>query len=152
MKPVLHNYDIYPKVVLSDETNVITIQPLGDHARLDARAEYTLNVFKVSEANPSAYPERGGRSSFRVTPDENGCLVFEAAFTGEGEHFINVHKNGSDKCLFTLSVYSLLHDMRGRIPLRGDLQGSANDGLRQLPRARIRLFYDLGSRKILSFR
>ena len=54
MKPVLHHYDIYPKVVLSDEKNVITIKPLGDQARFESGTEYTVNIFKVDEANPSA--------------------------------------------------------------------------------------------------
>ena len=121
MNPILHNYDIYPKVVLSDVKNTITVKPLGDHAKFESGAEYTVNVFKVNEANPSVYPERGGRLSFTVIPDENGSLVFETALTGESEHFVNVYKKGSDKRLFTFSLYSLAHDMKGRIPLRGDL-------------------------------
>ena len=121
MKSVLHNYDIYPKVVLSDVTNRITIKPLGDHAAFESGKEYTVKIFKVNEANPSVYPERDGRFSLTVIPDEHGCLVFDAALTGESEHFVNVHKSGEDKRLFTLSLYSLSHDMKGRIPLRGDL-------------------------------
>ena len=121
MKPILHNYDIYPKVVLSDVKNRITIKPLGDHAAFESGKEYTIKIFKVNEANPSVYPERGGRLSLTVIPDEDGCLVFEAALTGESEHFVNVHKSGEDKRLFTLSLYSLAHDMKGKIPLRGDL-------------------------------
>ena len=121
MKPVLHNYDIYPKVVLSDVKHKFTVKPLGDHAKFESGAEYVLNVFKVDEANPSAYPERGGRQTFSAVPDENGCLVFDAALSGESEHFVNVYKKGVEKRLFTFSLYSLAHDMRGRIPLRGDL-------------------------------
>ena len=121
MKAVLYNYDIYPKVVLSDTENKITVQPLGAHSEFDKNKEYTVKIFKVDQSNPSVYPERSGRISLTVKPDERGCLVFSTALEGEGEHFINLYDAPDARQFCTLSVYSLAHDMKGRIPLRGDL-------------------------------
>lgn len=121
MKAVLYNYDVYPKVFLADTHKHITIVPLGDHTAFSRDAEYTLKIFKVNQSNPARYPERSGRSECRASVDEKGRLCFEAYFMGEGEHFINVHKGEEPKPICTLSVYSLAQDMKGRIPLRGDL-------------------------------
>ena len=121
MKAVLYNYDIYPKVVLSDTENKITVQPLGAHSEFDKNKEYTVKIFKVDQSNPSVYPERSGRISLTVKPDERGCLVFSTALEGEGEHFINLYDAPDARQFCTLSVYSLAHDMKGRIEdiLRG---------------------------------
>ena len=121
MKPILYNYDIYPKVFLGGREQKITIQPLGLHAEFVQDHIYTLRIFKVDQSNPSVYPERSGRSELTVEPDCDGCLRFSAFFEGEGEHFINVYEDPAAKPKFTLSVYSLAEDMAGRYPFRGDL-------------------------------
>ena len=121
MKPILYNYDIYPKVFLGNREQKITIQPLGLHAEFVQDHIYTLRIFKVDQSNPSVYPERSGRSELTVEPDCDGCLRFSAFFEGEGEHFINVYEDPAAKPKFTLSVYSLAEDMAGRLPFRGDL-------------------------------
>lgn len=121
MKPILYNYDIYPKVFLGGREQKITIQPLGLHAEFVQDHIYTLRIFKVDQSNPSVYPERSGRSELTVEPDCDGCLRFSAFFEGEGEHFINVYEDPAAKPKFTLSVYSLAEDMAGRLPFRGDL-------------------------------
>ena len=121
MKKELHYYDIYPKVFLGDREKHITVKPLGDHASFESEHVYTVKIFKVNQSNPKVYPERSGRSSLTLTPDADGCLRFSAYFEGEGEHFINVYYSEDEKPRLTLSVYSLLSDMAGRIPQRGDL-------------------------------
>ena len=121
MKAALYNYDVFPKVVLGDKSVTVTIQPLGDHVAFQKDHAYTLKVFKVNQSNPAVYPERSGRSVHTVTPDEDGCLRFTQPFEGEGEHFINVCDEPDAKPRVVLSVYSLLADMAGRIPFRGDL-------------------------------
>ena len=119
MKPVLYNYDIYPKAFLGNTEKTITIHPLGDHVAFKTDKNYTVQVLKVNQGNASVYPERSGRSNVPATVGEDGCLRLTAFFEGEGEHYLNVHEDG--RCIFTLSVYSLDADMAGRVPQRGDL-------------------------------
>ncbi len=121
MKQALYDYDIYPKVFLVGSNKQITVQPLGDHAAFESGKEYVLRVYKVSEANPSVYPERGGRFERRAVPDSYGCLRFSGNFEGEGEYFVNIYADASSRQLCTLSLYALDEDMKGRVPLRGDL-------------------------------
>lgn len=121
MKSELYDYDIYPKVVISNETNTVSIQPLGDHRKFKKDNEYTIKIYKVDESNPSVYPERSGRYTLTAMPDNDGILRFEIALEGEGEYFINLHEDPDARRFLTLSMYSLEADMKGRIPLRGDL-------------------------------
>ena len=118
---MLYNYDIFPKVFPGDSLRTITIQPLGAHAAFVPGKEYTVRGFKVDQSNPRVYPERGGRFEQVLTPDDDGCLRFEAFFAGEGEHFIHVFADPDSRDFIGLSVYSLAPDLAGRIPLRGDL-------------------------------
>ena len=120
MKPVLYDYDVYPKAFLGDREKTITIEPLGDHVAFRKEQTYTVQVLKVNQANMSVYPERSGRSTVTATPDEDGCLRITAYFEGEGEHYLNVH-DAENRRVCTLSVYSLAEDMAGRVPQRGDL-------------------------------
>ena len=83
MKPIFYHYDIYPKVFLGDREQRITIQPLGLHAEFVQEKNYTVRIYKVSESNPSVYPERSGRSELVAEPDCDGCLRFSAHFEGE---------------------------------------------------------------------
>ena len=121
MKSELYDYDIYPKVVISNEINTVSIQPLGDHRKFKKDHEYTIKIYKVDESNPSVYPERSGRYTLTAKPDNDGILRFEIALEGEGEYFINLHEDPDSRRFLTLSMYSLEADMKGRIPLRGDL-------------------------------
>jgi len=121
MKKELYNYDVYPKAFLEDQNKEITIQPLGAHAAFDPQRTYLIKIFKVNQSNPTHYPERNGRKVLTATPNTDGCLRFSAWFEGEGEHYINVYLDQEEKKYLTFSVYSLMADMEGRIPQRGDL-------------------------------
>lgn len=121
MHAVLYQYDIYPKVFLGDTQQTITIQPYGGRESFVAGKTYWLKIYKVNQSNPRVYPERNRCSDVSVTPDADGCLRFTAYFEGEGEHFINLYDDPAEKPRCVLSVYSLAEDMKGRIPLRGDL-------------------------------
>ena len=121
MKSELYDYDIYPKVVISKETNTVSIEPLGDHCKFKNGHEYTLKIYKVNESNPSVYPERGGRYTLTAKPDSDGIIRFDIALEGESEYFVNVHEDPAARHFLTLSMYCLEADMKGRIPLRGDL-------------------------------
>ena len=122
MKTILHNYDIFPKVMLINEPVTITVKPLGKHAAF--LGAYTVFVMSMAHGWYKIYKERDNRVVYDVTPDEDGCIRFTHTFTEESEYLIRFHKAGAceeNQKLFDLSVYALNEDMRGRYPYRGDL-------------------------------
>ena len=124
MKDVLYNYDVYPKVVLANTTNTITVQPLGWHVAFAAEKTYTVGVFKLRDSNPKTYPDIPRPAAMAVTPDADGCLRFPVTPDGEGEYLVQLLDNPDDpkaKPIASLSFFALAEDMKGRIPLRGDL-------------------------------
>ena len=117
MKLNLHNYDVFPKVVLVDRPEVITIKPLGSHAAFEGA--YRLEVMNMSDGKYSLYPASGNLTVYEVSVCQDGCLRLEHTFRKEDEHLIRIIRDG--KTLADLSVYALEDDMAGRYPYRGDL-------------------------------
>lgn len=117
VKLELYNYDIFPKVFPCDEEIEITVKPLGAHVAFDG--EYTVEVRALTEGNSQRYPERNNLVSYPCTPEADGAIRFSHTFKGEQEHYVDIVKDG--KRLVRLSVYSLLPDLVGRYPFRGDL-------------------------------
>ena len=132
MTPTLYNYDIFPKVMLEGNEEIITIRPLGRHVAFTKDLEYIIRLFKSDQGSSKAYPDRIGRYEFKAVPDSDGCLRFTCTFESEGEYFVRVFDDPEKKeFIVQMSVYSLLNDMKGRIPLRGDLHlhsGGSRDG------------------------
>lgn len=117
IKLELTNYDIFPKVFPCDKEVEITVKPLGLHAAFEG--EYSIWLRQLTQGNNLRYPERSNLVEYKVTPDTDGCLRFSHSFIGEQEHFVDVMKD--EKRIVRLSVYSLLPDLVGRYPFRGDL-------------------------------
>ncbi len=119
MKTELHNYDIYPKVFLVDESVTITIRPLGDHVAFTGKEEFVL--ISAAHGAVSDYPARDNYRKIEKTLGEDGCIRFTHVFPEESEYLIRIlhHDRGNRET--DLSVYALAEDMRGRYPYRGDL-------------------------------
>lgn len=117
IKLELTNYDIFPKVFPCDKEIEITVKPLGLHVAFSG--EYTIGLRELTQGNNLRYPERKNLVEYKVTPDADGCLRFKHSFRGEQEHYVDIMKD--DKRVVRLSVYSLLPDLVGRYPFRGDL-------------------------------
>ena len=117
IKLELTNYDIFPKVFPCDKETEVTIKPLGAHAAFEG--EYTVNVRAFNEGNAARYPERNNLVQYSVTPDTDGHIRFTHTYIDEQEHYVDIIKDG--KRVVRLSVYSLLPDLAGRYPFRGDL-------------------------------
>lgn len=117
MKTELHNYDIYPKVVLTGAQTRFTIHPLGAHAALSG--EYQVSIHPLADASPLHYPERGTAIRLSAAVNSRGDLAFDAVLSAEGEYFIRLFRD--DQRVLQMSVYALENDMRGRLPFRGDL-------------------------------
>ncbi len=117
VKLELVNYDIFPKVFPCDEEVEITVKPLGAHVAFDG--EYTVEVRALTEGNSQRYPERNNLVSYPRSPEEDGAIRFSHTFKGEQEHYVDIVKDG--KRVVRLPVYSLLPDLVGRYPFRGDL-------------------------------
>lgn len=117
IKQELFDYDIFPKVFPSDKEITVTVKPLGAHAEFSG--EYTLELKGLDEGKFKDYPDRKNLAVYTVTPDDKGFISFTHTYKGEQEHFVDIMKDG--KRVVRLSVYSLLPDMVGRYPFRGDL-------------------------------
>ena len=113
----LTNYDIYPKVFECGKAVEVTVKPLGAHVAFSG--EYEIGVRAFNEGNVTRYPERNNLVVYKCTPDEDGCLRFTHTYKDEQEHYVDICKD--DKRIVRLSVYSLLPDLAGRYPFRGDL-------------------------------
>ena len=117
----LYNYDVYPKVFLGNRETTVTVQPLGGHVAFAKDHAYTVRVLKVDHASPHTYPEYTGRSTYTVTPNEDGFLRVTAFFEGEGEYYLRICDTPEARHFAQLSVYALAKDMAGKYPYRGDL-------------------------------
>lgn len=117
IKYELTNYDIFPKVFPCNKEIEVTIKPLGAH--VEFKGEYTINVRAFNEGNITRYPERNNLTEYTITPDNDGCLRFTHTYKEEQEHYVDILKD--EKRVVRLSVYSLLPDLVGRYPFRGDL-------------------------------
>ncbi|MBR3836137.1 MAG: hypothetical protein IKJ69_05075 [Clostridia bacterium] len=110
-------YDIFPKVFPCNEEIEITVKPLGAHVAFEG--EYTVEVRALTEGNSQRYPERNNLVSYPRTPEPDGTIRFSHTFKGEQEHYVDIVRD--KKRVVRLSVYSLLPDLVGRYPFRGDL-------------------------------
>ncbi len=117
IKYELTNYDIFPKVFPCGKEIEVTIKPLGLHVAFSG--EYTIQVRAFNEGNSQRYPERNNLKEYTASPCADGCLRFTHTYKDEQEHYIDILKDG--KKVVRLSVYSLLDDLVGRYPFRGDL-------------------------------
>ncbi len=119
-------YDIFPKVFPCDEEIEITVKPLGAHVAFEG--EYTVEVRALTQGNSQRYPERNNLVSYLRMPEKDGTIRFSHIFKGEQEHYVDIVKDG--KRIVRLSVYSLMSDLVGRYPFRGDLHmhTSRSDG------------------------
>lgn len=117
IKMELFNYDIFPKVFPCDTPVQITVKPLGAHVAFEG--QYSVQVRALNEGNVIHYPDRKNLVPYEVTPDEDGCLRFTHTFKDEQEHYVDIVKD--DERVVRLAVYSLLPDLVGRYPFRGDL-------------------------------
>ncbi len=117
IKLELTNYDIFPKVFPCDKEIEVTVKPLGAHVEFSG--EYTVQVRALKEGHSERYPERNNLVSYNVTPDSDGCIRFTHTYKDEQEHYVDIVKD--EKRIVRLSVYSLLPDLAGRYPFRGDL-------------------------------
>ena len=127
----LRNYDIFPKVVPAGKASEITVKPLGWHAAFP-QGGCRLSICPLDEGNPMQFPNRPNKFEYDVKPDADGCIRFSFEFFGEQQYFIRLTAYKGFK--LQLSVYSVLEDLAGRYPLRGDLHlhSRRSDG-RQAP-------------------
>ncbi len=113
----LTNYDVFPKVFPCSKEIEITVKPLGTHAEF--KGEYTVQVLALTQGDKGSYPQRNNCAEYNVFACEDGCIRFKHTYYDEQEHYIDILRSG--KHIVRLSVYSLLPDLVGRYPFRGDL-------------------------------
>lgn len=117
MKTELSYYEIFPKIVPAGIPMEITVRPLGAHAAFEA-GEYAVRFMPMTGTEePQSYD---AYECVTIAPCE-GALRFTHAFPGEQEHYVRIFTSGeAPDRVANLSVYSLLPDLYGRKPYRGD--------------------------------
>lgn len=126
MKTELCYYDVWPKVFPAGKPVDITVKPLTAIRFFPGfeKRPYRIMLMPLLQRD---WAHNDAPSAFRtiyVTPDEDGCLRFTAAFEGEQEHYIRIFKSEDpqdNERLCQLSVYSVGEDLVGRYPYMGDL-------------------------------
>ena len=107
----LTNYEIFPKILPADQETEIVIRPLGAHAAFDDGALYSVQVLPMTGGEPQSHHVRAAR----------GMLHFSHIFACEQEHAVRVFADVDEtKRVVALAVYSLLPDLYGRRPYKGD--------------------------------
>lgn len=109
--------DVYPKVVPAGKRQTITICPTIDPG-LFAGGPLEAEVLPVQQREYPLDDTPRGHVKYVVEAGADGRLRFQHAFQGEQEHFIRVRRG--EKTLCQVSVYSILEDLAGLIPLYGD--------------------------------
>ena len=116
----MYNYDVFPKVVLAGEENLITIKALGWHAGFEAGKSYKLCISGMEDGETDMYPDWAFYREVQVVADEDDSLRFPFTFPTEQEYLIKFERiSGQDPV--KVYVYAVNEDMRGRYPYRGDL-------------------------------
>jgi len=124
----MNYYDVFPRMVPSDEVSEIRIHPRFEHA--DFPAPELMHVF----CNPfDGYAKDGAYAHFSWKQDthpadawrlDGGDLVVRHYFAGEQEYNIRVMLKKADDPNYTLSkefrVYSLKKDLFALRPFKGD--------------------------------
>lgn len=121
MKEVLYNYDIFPKVFLTNEEQNITIKPLGAHADFDPSITYTVLVRESAVSEERHFEGLPCTRRFEKKCEIDGTIRLSLSCANEGMYQIQLFKPEEKKRFCELRVYALNHDMAGRFPFRGDL-------------------------------
>ncbi len=117
MKTELYYYDVYPKVIVENKEVEITIRPLGLQCAFP-KDGVLLQVCPLHERSYPLCDIPSAITEYNITPCEDGCLRFKHTFHGEQEHYLRIYYGGKRRA--QLSVYSVLEDLAGLIPLKGD--------------------------------
>ena len=91
----LHNYDVYPKVVVAGKAAQLHIRPLGGREALLPDTKYTVEICALDGGTPWDFPATGDFRRVTVCTDENACVSFVHTFESEQEYFIRfLNENG----------------------------------------------------------
>lgn len=116
MKTELHDYDIYPKVVLEGKETRVTIRSLGRHADFNEGETYRIRIYPMNQSNEDFSREKW---LLNVTAEAKE-LSFIYRFEEEQEYNL-VICGSEENCKAELRLYCLKKDLFSLIPLMGDL-------------------------------
>jgi len=120
MSPVLHDFDLFPMVFLTNREEKITIHSLASRTQdLLPGTAYTVHVMEAEKAENGRFPGTDCTWDFEVTADESHSVVFAMTCAREGMYIVDIRQGGNH--MARLHMYALKEDMAGRYPFRGDL-------------------------------
>ena len=120
MKTVLEYFDIYPKVLCTEQEAAITIQALGTHAAFDKEKKYRVKMVPMNETLLNMpQMEYGTAEAFHV----EGGIRFTWYFVSEQQYAVIVQQREGEewkKCC-ELRVYAVKPDYFQLRPYCGDM-------------------------------
>lgn len=120
MRNELHQYDIYPKVLLVDNVSTIAIKSLDERFKFGVNKEYKINIAPLEEIRVYEFNEYNTVSC----KSDGNKLTFKYKFASEQEYSIRIYDEEAiknNKPIVKLSVYAVDEDLYERVPLMGDL-------------------------------
>ncbi|MDE6996031.1 MAG: hypothetical protein K2P41_16760 [Lachnospiraceae bacterium] len=120
MKTTLEYYDIFPRILCTEVTTVVTIQALGEHVELEAAGEYRIRLVPMNNT-PVNLPVYGRQMYAAVY--EDGVLHFSCRLSDEQQYAVLLQKKekeGWNPCC-ELRIYALRPDFFRLRPFRGDM-------------------------------
>jgi hypothetical protein len=113
-------FDVYPKIVPSDGSAVITIRDKYNQSFLKDDMEYEVRYYPLERYSCTGEYKY---QDVKIIKPVNGTLLFEQYFKDEQEHVIEIQKKGNEnptnrKCF---NFYSLNKDLFSRKPYKGDM-------------------------------
>jgi predicted metal-dependent phosphoesterase TrpH len=116
MKTELHDYDIFPKVVLEGKETTVTIQSLGRHKNFKQGETYRIYPLPMNQV----YSDFKSESPYVDVLAETTKLSFSFLFAEEQPYNIVIFDNHGSTVV-DLRMYCLKEDLYRLTPLKGDL-------------------------------
>ncbi len=117
----LHDFDIFPKVFLTDVDEAITVHSEGARfCQIAPGQTVTLLIYETQRSMEHRYAGSENCREMTATADEKGDLHFVLNCAREGMYYVDILTGEEKKMMTRLRVYALEHDMAGLYPFRGD--------------------------------
>lgn len=113
-------FDVYPKIVPSDKSTVITIRDKYNQSFIKDDTEYEVRYYPLERySHISEYKFQ----DVKIVKPVNGTLQIEQYFKAEQEHVLEIQQKDNENPAYRKSFrfYSLNEDLFLRKPYKGDL-------------------------------
>jgi hypothetical protein len=127
-------FNVFPRVVLSDQLTEIKITPLDRYAGFDANTRYQVTLYPMENLDSAEWNWKGAVLPAQV---QGESLVFSAVFEGEQKYILAVEAILEDQVqpVGDFAIYAAREDLYQRFPYKGDMHMHSHysDGVESPP-------------------